>query len=239
MSSILELRKTIWFENKSCCQNYEPFCSSTKIVFDEHFKYPSNVDTKISIVKKDSIVASYGVKYPLILSFADNEVPGGCVDADCGNQEESIFRRTTIHKHLPTSLYPIKKDEAIYSPFVKVIYDSEDTLYKKLQPVLETCFVSCPGLKFPKLDATNNTLCQNDVEILEKKIELILQIAIKNNHKNIILGPIGCGAYGTPIKHTAQVFKNVIASKCNNCFESITFACLGSSYNIFNDVFSS
>lgn len=236
--SILDIRNKIWIENQYNHINYIPYLASIKYVYDENFNYPLLSRTlNISVIKKDSIVASYNYINPLILSFADNEVPGGCINAACGNQEESIFRRTTIHKHLPIKLYPIKDNEAIYSSFVKIIYEDEDNLYKKLDKKIYTSFVSCPGLKFPALK-DNYTLYENDIEILEKKIELILQIAIINDHSTLILGPLGCGAYGTPIKEVAKIFKKIILLKCNNSFERIIFACLGNSYNIFNDVFN-
>jgi uncharacterized protein (TIGR02452 family) len=237
--SILDLRKKIWFENRENCENYIPTEKSTKYVYDVNFEYPSkSVKSNVIVVKKDSIVASYDYDDPLIVSFADDLIPGGCVNADCGNQEESIFRRTTIQKHLPYNMYPIKECEAIYSPLVNIIYDSEDLLYKKLNPIIKSNFVSCPGLKFPKLDITNKIINRDDTELLRKKIELIFQVCISNNHKTLILGPIGCGAYGTPMIHTAEIFKQVIKLKIKSSIENIVFACLGSSYNIFNAVLS-
>ena len=236
--SILDLRKQIWSENRNHCENFVPPENSTKFVYDVNFKYPSlSKKANVSIVKKDSIVASYKYDNPLILSFSDDLVPGGCVNVDCGNQEESIFRRTTIQKHLPCILYPIREHEAIYSPFVDIMYDSEDTSYRKLVPKITSNFVSCPGLKFPILDRTNRIINHQDTKILKEKIELIFQICISNNHKTLILGPIGCGAYGTPIKHTAEIFKQLIKSRVSNSLENIVFACLGSSYSIFEDVF--
>jgi hypothetical protein len=46
--------------------------------------------------------------------------PGGCVKAGGGMQEESIFRRTSIHRCLLKNLYPIE-DKCLYCPDLPVV----------------------------------------------------------------------------------------------------------------------
>ena len=57
---------------------------------------------------------------PLVLNLSDYLVPGGCVAAGSGAQEESIWRMTNYCKTLTQDFYPIQNDEAVYSPQVTV-----------------------------------------------------------------------------------------------------------------------
>jgi uncharacterized protein (TIGR02452 family) len=96
-------------------------------------------------------------------------------------------------------------------------------------------FIACPGIKMPPL-TNNNRLFPEDEALFEKKIELIFQVAYKYGYSNLVLGALGCGVWGCPTKHVAQIFKKVIA-KYDGAFEAINFAILGGNFNLFSDVF--
>ena len=68
-----------------------------------------------------------------------------------------MWYRSALHKHLIPSLYPIKDNEAIYCPHVK------------LTDGTHMDFIACPGIKMPNL-TDENRLYPEDVERLEKKI---------------------------------------------------------------------
>lgn len=163
---------------------------------------------------------------PLVLNLADDSWPGGCVAQGSGAQEESLFRRSNYHQTLnqDPAFYPIKDDEAVYSPEVTILKSSEEDgweLYPVDQrPVL--AFVACPGLRYPELvdDQRNASdflstayeprLKKEDVTILKEKIGIILQTARQYKHDAIVLGALGCGAWRNPPKHVAEIFKSVL-----------------------------
>jgi uncharacterized protein (TIGR02452 family) len=159
---------------------------------------------------------------PLVLILADAHVPGGCVGAGAGMQEESLFRRSSLHKHLVPSLYPIEEDAAVYCPHVELT----DGTYMD--------FIACPGIKMPKL-TDGNRLYPEDEERLRKKLHVIFQTACEGNHDTLVLGALGCGVWGCPPIHVAEIFKGVIA-EYNGAFEAVYFAVLGANYNFFSSI---
>lgn len=148
-------------------------------------------------------------KNSLILNLADNYFPGGYVEEGAAAQEESIFRRTTYCKTLVKSLYPIENDEAIYSPNVSLLKMNEENDWK-LYPddKIKLQLIACPGIKYPSTN--NERLNERDVQLLEVKIRLIIQCAVKYNHDIIIFGALGCGAWKNPPHHVAEIFKEIL-----------------------------
>lgn len=181
--------------------------------------------TNVGVVKLDTLEAALTLQHPLVHVLADDVCPGGCVAAGAGMQEESLFRRSALYKYLTRNLYPIANDEAIYAKDVPLLQGGVAS------------FVACPGIKMPHL-TSDNELKQSDVDILARKIELILQIAYDNGHSSIVLGALGCGVWGCPSKHVAAVMKSVL-HKYDGCFKTVLVAVLGANHNIFHNVFSS
>ena len=65
------------------------------------------------------------------------------------------------------------------------------------------------------------------IETTENKIRTILRIAIVNNQKRLVLGAFGCGAFGNPPKHIAELFFNILyEDEFLNRFRSVDFAIL-------------
>ena len=58
---------------------------------------------------------------------------------------------------------------------------------------------------------------------MRKKIDFIFKIAIYYNYKNIVLGALGCGAFGNSPEEVAELFNDVI-QKYHNNFDNIYFA---------------
>ena len=149
-------------------------------------------------------------KCPLILNLADDLFAGGCVYQGSGAQEESLFRRTNYHQTLLQEFYPIKPDEAVYSPNVTVLKTSEASGWTcTTAPYPELAFIACPALKYPER-ADGSRLTDPDVEILKRKIALVIQTAKKYHHDTIVWGAMGCGAWRNPPRHVAEIFKTVL-----------------------------
>jgi uncharacterized protein (TIGR02452 family) len=189
------------------------------------------VDTKIEVVRKDSIVAGYGYERPLVLVFADDKAPGGCVHAGAGMQEESIFRRTGIHRRLLPSLYPIGPRECLYCPEVEIVFDVS------LDPFEDghkhASFVACPGIKFPSLVAYETRLNESDAEQLGDKIDMLVELAVEHDHDCLVLGALGCGVWGCPPKHVAEIMVQAVRKSAAARLKNVVFACPGNVYDAF------
>jgi uncharacterized protein (TIGR02452 family) len=215
---------TQWKHVQEHFATYTPCVSAIKIHYNETFK-PSNKlceNTKVRIVKEDTLECALKCVNPLVLILADAHEPGGCVGAGAGMQEESLFRRSALHKHLLKSMYPIEDDAAIYAPQVELLNGSS------------MAFIACPGIKMPALE--NNRFLPEDEERLRKKVRVILQTAYKHGHPTLVLGALGCGVWGCPTRHVAEVFKAVV-QEYNGFFTEVVFAILGANYNMFVDIF--
>jgi uncharacterized protein (TIGR02452 family) len=209
-------------------KDYVPSIPAMKIKYNPNSDINSvrkyeRLSTTVKLIKEDTLAVAERCDRPLVLILADARVPGGCVPCGNGMQEESLFRRTALFKHLLPSLYPIEDDAAIYAPNVEVL----DNGYMD--------FIACPGIKMPQLE--NNRLLPEGEQRLIIKIRTIFQIAKKFNHDTLVLGAIGCGVWGCPTKHVAEIFQKII-NEFDGQIRNVTFAILGANYNMFVDVFS-
>lgn len=179
--------------------------------------------TKILVIDNDLVdIGKECLGYnPVVLNLADDIVPGGCVDGGSGASEEAMFRRSNYFRTLTQDMYPLEKYEAIYSPNVTVYKENYQKNYTYCEP-FDLSFIACPGIKYPKLKRDGH-MTDEDLQVLEKKIELILQIAYAYNHKVIVLGALGCGAWNNNPIDVAKTFKKVI-KKHDGVFKVIIFA---------------
>jgi uncharacterized protein (TIGR02452 family) len=147
-------------------------------------------------------------------------------------QEESLFRRTALFRHLDRSMYPIEQLAAIYAPSVPVSSSYDGCVG------IEFSFVACPGLKMPPT-GPDGRLLEPDADLLRKKVELIFQIARDNGHRSLVLGALGCGAFGCPPRHVAGIFRDVIRSEAVRCsgIRRVVFAITGANRGFFEDSF--
>lgn len=79
-------------------------------------------------------------------------------------------------------------------------------------------------------------LSEEDAALMRRKMELVLQTAFRMGHANVVLGALGCGAYGCPPRDVARLFAEVL-ERYRGTYSRATFAILGSNFNFFSDVF--
>ncbi len=197
---------------------------SIKYTWDQDFTYQKKYNcTFIAVVDKDliDIAKTFEKHKPLVVNPSDDSFPGGCVSTGSGAAEESLFRRSNYFRSLTLKYYPIKNDQAVYSPTITVFKEREDNEFKVCQP-FDLDFIACPGIKYPIL-TNEGKLTQEDIDILEKKIELILQVAQTNNHDVIIMAALGCGAWKNPPHDVAETFKRVL-DKYEGVVKAVIFA---------------
>jgi hypothetical protein len=143
---IHEWRVQVYNETKQLSPKYKTE-KSHKYVYDFMYIFPLIYShTTIEVTTEDTIVAGLRLKLkgmnPLLLNFANDVHPGGGVEHGCGAQEESLFRRTNLCDTLKTSYYPIRANEAVYSPNVTVFRDTEKNQYRLVQK-LSTPLLGC------------------------------------------------------------------------------------------------
>jgi len=217
-----------------CRSNYIVEKESTKINYNSDIfkrnKHKIGKSSKNKIIFEKGDTLKTAIKYkknnPLILIFADDNVPGGTWISSC--QEETLFRRSALFGHLPKTMYPIGEREILLAYDVP-IYHIEDNYNSLDYNVLYRFnFIALPCVKY-----------YNGEEylyiILRDKIRLLYQTCIINDYNTIILGALGCGAYGCNPKHVAKVFKEV-QDEYENCGINIIYSFIGSISNIFTDV---
>lgn len=187
----------------------------------------------VQVRNADVIDTALEMRDPLVLILADADVPGGCVHAGGGMQEESLFRRTALIAHLRPWMYPIAPDEALYARGVPVLLGSEAAGFPTLPaPQPRLSFVACPGVKMPALEG--GRLSREDAAVLRRKVRLILQVARTHGHDEVVLGALGCGVWGCPAKHVAQIFGEVLTSEQHGV-RTVRFAILGALASVFRD----
>lgn len=177
---------------------------------------------------------------PLVLNMACLYNPGGGVKHGCKAQEEDLFRRSDYHIFMPKKLYPLNKDEVLYTPKVTIIKNLQ---YQKLNKSNQysASIIACAAIRNPLLTMTDteNSNCKykirDDMEWMKFKIEQIFQTAYCHNHDSVVFGALGCGAYGNPPHIIVEMFNETI-KKYNGCFRNISFAVLSKkdkNYKIF------
>ncbi|CAF0782011.1 unnamed protein product [Didymodactylos carnosus] len=176
---------------------------------------------------------------PVVLNMASMYHPGGGWRNGAGAQEENLHRRTNLFQCLEDPYnqlnrkWPYKVPElgGIYTPNACVFRDSEFDGYPFFSHPQYISFISSAAYKNPslvKIQQTGEIQLRDEkiIEATKKKIEVVLQIAQENDHDTIILSAFGCGAYGNPAKHIAQLFREVLFGdeKFLNSFRFIVFA---------------
>lgn len=167
----------------------------------------------------------------VILNFASACNPGGGFLAGAIAQEEDLCRASGLYpclKNKPMFYNDNIKcgnhyytDGIIYSPNVPFIMDGDGFVEPYLLSV-----ISCPAPNVRLMDNVDEEYLYN---LILGRIEKILKVAYLHNHKTIILGAWGCGAFGNDIKKVANAFKIVLNKM--PVFENVCFALLGRSTN--------
>eukprot|EP00873_Tetraselmis_striata_P033730 jgi/Tetstr1/453994/TSEL_040913.t1 len=265
MFGVHQWRMRIWDETKALAAGVaDKPPPATKHRHDPDSVFPSGSRGAVEVTAEDSVVAGKRLKdsglNPVVLILADEFIPGGCVDTGSGAQEECMFRMTNLADSLlyRPHLYPMKDDEAIYSPGITVLKMPEEDLYADLAPEnrYRMDFIACPGLRYPRTvtvggdgdgDGGEERLGHHDVDKLCAKIRTILQVAARRGHDAVVLGALGCGAWKSPPRHVAQIMRGILFDDhARKAFAQVTVAVrhdaerrMNRNYQVFADEFAS
>jgi uncharacterized protein (TIGR02452 family) len=217
---------------------------NTKDVKKKQFEttkiYVQNIDTLLKARELGPRCAA--------LNMASYYCPGGGVAKGSRAQEEDLCRRSNLIESLynftdkgrdefnitnkETIRYPIPMYGGLYSPNITVF--KSNLSYSKLDEPFTCSIISVAALKRPAL-TKDGLLNEKDATTMKGKIRAILRIAMKYKHYKLVLGALGCGAYGNPPSHIAKLFKEVLEEdEFIHSFEEICFAILEDANSLNN-----
>lgn len=190
---------------------------------------------KISVVNADSFQAARKYDKPFVMNFANAHNPGGGFKLGANAQEEALCRCSTLYASITskeaskmylynnTHLSSVESDYMLYSPNVCVFRD------EKCELLEETFMVSVITLPAPNRFGAAMFATNRDIEeTMTRRIRIMLRIAAKNGHKNLVLGAWGCGAFGNKPEDVSNYFKKVlIDEEYGRCFDEVCFAIYG------------
>lgn len=209
--------------------------------------------TSIKVLEQDCIVVAKGMLErgynPAVLNLASSWSPGGGVVQGSRAQEESIFRRTNLYRSLYQFAHGGKPDMfatkpepidlkktphykehldyhfgGIYTPGATVFRASNFELFQK---PFQMSFITVAAIKEPVLTPTGH-LTDADKDQTRDKIRTVLRIGLKHGHDCLVLGALGCGAYGNPPADVAKLFHKVIEEEeFRDKYKMLVFAIIG------------
>ena len=224
-------------------------------------RYTDRVSLTVSKKRTLEAAAAYKNMRVAVHNFASATNPGGGVTKGSTAQEECLCRCSALYEMLNTKemwdgFYnphraasdPVHNDDIIYTP--RVVVFKTDTPAPVTMPESEWYEVDVITCAAPNLrDNPSNPYNQNDgmrkvkisdkelLEIHEKRLRRILDVAAYNDDEVVVLGAFGCGAFQNKPEVVARAAANVIGDYLN-AFRIIEFAVYCSPRNLRNyDVF--
>ncbi len=213
---------------------------------------PNVSPTAIRVVNSDTIDAAIDLmstspapKPVCILNMANATIAGGGWKHGALAQEEALFYRTSLSATLRHRYYPLPDEGGIYSPRVLVIRESMknghnfmDMTDPKNWPIISVVSVAAICQPDTKVDSGGGQRYKfgADAKLMEEKMRVILRMAVKNGHRQIILGAFGCGVFGNPREEVARMWRNVLTEPefQGGWWQDVVFAVLDDGRGIGN-----
>ncbi|KAJ4983297.1 mitochondrial chaperone BCS1 [Stagonosporopsis vannaccii] len=190
-----------------------------------------------------------------VLNLASDREPGGGWRYTLSKtQEEALCYSSTLYTTLKPEWYPFPNTgpgscAGIISPNIVVFKDTLDNdlvdLPRKEWRIVAVITVAAPC--HPRLTEDGTDFADaSQLHDLREKIMLILRLAASNRITKLVLGAMGCGAYGCPPSAVARELKAALAKdEFEGWFETVSFAVFASgpsgrmNFDAFTKVFSS
>lgn len=189
-----------------------------------------------------------------VLNLASDEEPGGGWRYTLSaTQEEALCYSSTLYRTLKPEYYPwantgLSSVAGIFSPSVVVFKDTLEYSCRDLQPeeraLLSVITIAAP--RRPTLTNSNTEFADpNILNEFRDKIRLIFRCAAAEGKTCLVLGALGCGAYGCPPRLVATEMKNLLAEEeFKGWFGRVVFAVYGQgvvgkrNLEAFGDIFA-
>ena len=216
-------------------QENQQVIPETEILDDTRTTLYDNPATVIVSKKRSFEAASaYKDQKVCVHNFASASNPGGGVKNGANAQEECLCRCSNLYLclkmpklwddfYLPhrTTRNPLHNDDIIYTPGVRII--KSDTATPKLLPKSQWFNVDVITCAAPNLrERPGNSYNSGDgsvpvkitdkelLQLHEKRLRKILDVAYIKGNEIVILGAFGCGAFSNNPYVVATAAKNVI-----------------------------
>ncbi|EDN03629.1 DUF2263 superfamily domain-containing protein [Histoplasma capsulatum] len=197
-------------------------------------------DTAIGLAECSKYITIKDKRPVCILNMANANNAGGGWKRGALAQEEALCYRSSLSFSLKLRYYPIPEMGAIYSPTVLVIRANMDEGEHKLldleQPdklpvvsvvsVAALCFPEVRTREVPGVGIRQVYKDPADREIMKEKMRVVLRTAAVNQHRRLVLGALGCGAFENPKEEVADCWGEVFQERefSGGWWESIIFA---------------
>jgi uncharacterized protein (TIGR02452 family) len=167
------------------------------------------------------------------LNFASARKPGGSYRSGAEGQEESLARSTALvaclaavpefyefHNLNPDARY---SDRIIYSPGVPVLRDDSGGL---LERPYRVAVITSPAPNLPAITEPDQRA--EAPEILLRRAGKVLAVARRHEHRRLVLGAWGTGAFGNDPSTVADAFAQLLGpgGRFAGAFGQIVFAIL-------------
>lgn len=189
-------------------------------------------DVVWTVIKEDGPIT--------VLNFASAKNPGGGWLNGSQAQEEAIARSSTMYQHIKDvhEFYKNPKhhkngfydSDIIYSENISMIKNPSDKYFDNPIPfnMITSCAVNVSALPNANKDEV--------YKAMKERIENIIEVAILNDTKTLVLGAFGTGVFKNPPMEVARIFKEVIHSeRYRNKIPKIIFSIVGENYLV--DIF--
>ncbi|KAL8825567.1 MAG: hypothetical protein Q9170_007747 [Blastenia crenularia] len=201
-----------------------------------------NIDTLDAAIRLSSLttstVASSAYSPVLVLNMANAQHGGGGWLKGAIAQEEALCYRSSLAFTLKRRFYPIPDRAVIYSPTVVVIRESISRGHRLLDlshpeklPVVGV--ISVAAVRDPsvqrRLDTGDETYTNvDDRNLMRSKIKIVLRVAATKGHRKLVLGALGCGAFGNPKNEVVSLWKEALTEPefSGGWWEDVVFAVL-------------
>ncbi|KAF7368862.1 hypothetical protein MVEN_00211800 [Mycena venus] len=222
---------------------------------------PGHAPSAIEIINSDSLTAARNIiasdpaatGHVAVLNLASDILPAGpWLQLMTTTQEEALCYSSTLYITLKESYYPWPNlgegcVAGVFSPGVVIFRDDLDHDCMEL-PITERRIVSVLTVAAPArpdLTPDKQAFSQpSTLTYLQEKIRLVYRMAAHNGQQNLVLGAMGCGAYGCPSRLVATQMRDILLEpEFRGWFKKVVFAIYSrpsngsGNFEIFEDVF--
>lgn len=196
-----------------------------------------SIETSIEITDETTLEAAKRIcledeiEDPLVLNFANGFQPGGGFLIGARAQEESLARSSSLYPCLTANIemYEFNRrqrtelcsDWMIYSPQVPVFRNDDGSFIT--EPYCVT-FLTSPAVNAGSLLQKEPDKAKLIYSVNKARIRKFLWLANQKEHRILILGAWGCGAFHNNVKDIAETFEVLLKNEFANCFERVIFA---------------
>ncbi|TGZ82468.1 hypothetical protein EX30DRAFT_317833 [Ascodesmis nigricans] len=201
--------------------------------------FPNLPPTTVRVINSDtfnaaiSLLSQNPTKRVCVLNLANQFQPGGGWLAGAWAQEEQLCYRSTLSSALSTQYYPMQDVAAIYSPAVAIFRTAapEYKLYSEFTPprapeIVSVITMAAKVCRPWDVDASGTGYKDpRDRKLMVEKIRMILRISGRKGERRLVLGALGCGAFGNPPLAIAGIWKEVLREdEFAGWWEEVVFA---------------